>query len=256
MESPVKMYNEPMAVSQSPKHDVDAVEARLIECIRTVIAAGIPEGEKELQLAMQADLGDGTLDELRAEFDDPAYAPPHPVGEDTATLKKKGKHFRDVCAGDDRSVDLLWEETIPIELKFTTAEKRRKGSDVVGYGVLLDIHRMERLVRLSKSGQVYSPGMHRLAVLVTNHEGYWKEPWTINRGEGPREPKQFSLAEGRTLSAPYWACFHQPSAIIRWIDNAPFFLANRYESLRWFDVGNGFRALIVRVEPQPQRSST
>jgi hypothetical protein len=214
----------------------------LQRALASVLAGGarFPD-EDRFQAALAEALGPVER-ELAASFEAPLLPPKQPPraaiealarAQPPKILPPEGK---DPCARGAK-LDLLWQrsgEAIPLELKYVTERK----SDVYGYAVLKDIHRLERM---RAAGSHPRLSAQRFCVFVTTEPVYWTG--------GRPEPAPFWLQEGRRIGPSYWVQYDQPSPNTLWYSYPPFFLANAYE-FRWQDHGRAGRSLVVAVRPQ------
>ncbi|MBM3974073.1 MAG: hypothetical protein FJ301_08240 [Planctomycetes bacterium] len=215
----------------------------LQRALASVLAGGarFPD-EDRFQAALAEALG-SVERELAASFDAPRLPPKRPPSSAIEALaraqppKALPPEGKDPCARGAK-LDLLWrrgDEAIPLELKYVTERK----SDVYGYAVLKDMHRLERM---RAAGSHPRLSAQRFCVFVTTEPVYWTG--------GRPEPAPFWLQEGRRIGPAYWVQYDQPSPNTLWYSYPPFFLANAYE-FRWLDHGRAGRSLVVAVPPQP-----
>jgi hypothetical protein len=226
-------------------------ESILIGEIRTAVertfATAVPEYEEDFQLALARELGECQR-ELLMTFSPPRHVAQRPPPLAISYCASRGKTLsfegRDPCSGSRRKLDILWlrqGRRVALELKFV----RQWKSDVYGYEVLRDLHRLERLVSARCGNVVHHLGAEteRFAVFATRVGDYFEE--------GPsKEPAPFRIHHGRNTKAAYWVQYDQPSHRTRWYDYPPFFLANAY-SFTWTTLANAeWRLLIVHVPSQ------
>jgi hypothetical protein len=140
-----------------------------------------------------------------------------------------------------RQLDILWHSPdgpVAIEIRLRhlahwfgklrgSPIKTPPFSEVHGRGFLLDIHRLERLIGVSKGQTSWEP-VRRFALFVTNDPLYFRD------GDPQRS---FSIVHGSQLPAGHTAAFDVPSVKSRWRNYPPFRLASSYD-LHWVDVGN------------------
>lgn len=220
----------------------DDIQSRLRGVVRDAFAANSTfEDEDQFQAAFVALLGDAER-ELRAAFAPPLHPPKRPPQTAIDELARRTPPIRldpegrDPCAKAAR-LDVLWRSPVglvPIELKYVKV----RSSDVYGYQVLKDLHRLERMIAAGNHQQLSD---RRFAIFATTEPVYWKG--------GRPEPEPFWLTDGSRRSSRSWVQYDQNSAHTLWYGYPPFYLANSYQ-FDWQDLGRAGRYLLVEVAPQ------
>jgi len=199
------------------------------------------DDEDQFQGAFAAQLGDAER-ELRATFAPPLHPPRRPPQAAIDELARRKPPIRldpegrDPCAKAAR-LDVLWRSPVglvPIELKYVKA----RASDVYGYQVLKDLHRLERMIGAGGHERLSDC---RFAIFATTEPVYWKG--------GRPEPEPFWLTDGSRRPSRAWIQYDQPSAHTLWYGYPPFYLANSYEFI-WQDLGRSGRYLLIEVARQ------
>jgi hypothetical protein len=225
----------------------------ILSLIRTACSGRTAfKNERDFQLSIAAGRPD-IATELRISFTAPSLPLPLPTAEDiqACALAEKRRDLpttgKDPCVKRPK-LDILWKQngSTPVELKYVRTRK----SDVYGYDLLKDIHRLERLHRiLTPQGEI-TPTIDRYAVFLTPVPDYWSEP--------SKEPEEFRLTHGCSTPARYKVQYAEQSLkhkngrrspIVRWFDYPPFFLSSTYKFC-WNDLGAVGRCLVVRVLSQ------
>jgi hypothetical protein len=216
------------------------LESAMREAVEAVCAD--PENyvsENRFQEALAAQLG-GAPRELLMTFDPPPISPQLPSVEDIAYCAERNRKLspagKDPCDGRSRKLDILWND-IPIELKSVVEVK----ADVYGYYFLKDVHRLERLSGVA-TGESLS--ITRYSIFVSGASTCWE----------PINSTAPQVYDKKVLESGHWVQYEQPSALTRWLDYPPFYLAGRYQ-LNWTPLPNGAKYLLVKVQKQASESS-